>query len=159
MLCPKCHHKENKVLESRSTQEGQAIRRRRECLNCDYRFSTYEQVEVLDLTVIKRDGRRDAYSFDKLYSGIVKAFEKRPILEKDIKRFAEDVEREVQKKAKNSEILSSDIGNIVTKMLKRKDPVAYLRFISVYLQFQNINDFQEALNIFPYKGDKKSPKN
>jgi len=149
MQCPRCKHKNSKVLESRTTQEDHAIRRRRECLSCHFRFSTYEQVEILDLSVIKRDGRREPYYFEKLYNGIVKAFEKRPDTEKDIRRFAESIERDIHKKAKGGEVKSSEIGAIVIKRLKRKDPVAYLRFASVYLQFQDIKDFEEAINVFP----------
>jgi len=148
MQCPKCKHSDSKVLESRPAQENEAIRRRRECISCGFRFSTYEQVEILDLTVVKRDGRREAYSFDKLKKGILIAFEKRPITAKELKRFTEDIEREIQKKAKDGEISSTTVGSIVIKRLKRKDPVAYMRFASVYLQFQNIKDFQEAISTF-----------
>lgn len=149
MQCPKCKFHDSKVLESRPTQEEQAIRRRRECLSCEFRFSTYEQVEILDLSVVKRDGRREPYSFDKLHGGIVKAFEKRDISEKELKRFSETIERDIQNKAKGGEITSSDIGSIVVKKLKRKDPVAYVRFASVYLQFQDIADFKDAIAVFP----------
>ena len=157
MQCPKCNHKDSKVLESRPAQLAQAIRRRRECLSCHFRFSTYEQVEILDLSVVKRDGRRVPYVFDKMYGGIVKAFEKRPVTDKEIRRFAETIEREIYKKAKGGEIKSCDIGSIVVKRLKRKDPVAYLRFASVYMQFQNITDFEQAISVLPtYKlGAKK----
>jgi transcriptional repressor NrdR len=149
MQCPKCKHLDSKVLESRPTQEDQAIRRRRECLSCGFRFSTYEQVEILDLTVVKRDGRREPYSFEKMHGGILKAFEKIDISEKELKRFSETIERDIQNKAKNGEIRSSDIGAVVVKKLKRKDPVAYLRFASVYLQFQDIGDFKDAISVFP----------
>lgn len=156
MICPKCKSKNSKVLESRPAQANQAIRRRRECLSCKFRFSTYEQVEILDLNVVKRDGRKEPYSFEKLYDGIRKAFEKRPESEKKIKRFTESVEREIQKKSKHGEIESTKIGTIVLRKLKRKDPVAYLRFASVCLQFQDIEDFEEAMNVFP--GRKVAPK-
>lgn len=149
MQCPKCRQSKSKVLESRAADNTQAIRRRRECLNCGFRFSTYEQVEILDLTVVKRDGRRETYSFDKLYGGIQKSFEKRPTSDEDAKRFAEDIEREIQKRARSGEIRSSEIGDIVLKKLKRKDPVAYLRFASVYLQFENVKDFQQAISVLP----------
>ena len=149
MECPKCKQNKSRVLESRTTESGQTIRRRRECLNCGFRYSTYEQVEILDLTVVKRDGRREPYSFDKLYTGIVKAFEKRDMTEKDLKRFAEVVEREIQNKSRSGEIKSSDIGDIVIKRLKRRDPVAYLRFASVYLKFQNMQDFKTAMSTIP----------
>jgi transcriptional repressor NrdR len=144
------------VVESRSTQEGQAIRRRRECSSCGFRYSTYEQVEILELYVVKRKGEREPYSFEKLQSGIVKAFEKRSISEKELKRFTEDIEREIQKRAHGSEIESKVIGSIIIKKLKRKDPVAYMRFASVYLQFQNIHDFQDAISAF--SGSKVAPK-
>lgn len=103
----------------------------------------------MDLAVVKRDGRREPYSFDKLHGGIVKAFEKRDISEKELKRFSETIERDIQNKAKSGEITSSDIGSIVVKKLKRKDPVAYVRFASVYLQFQDIADFKDAIAVFP----------
>ncbi|HYD90758.1 MAG TPA: transcriptional regulator NrdR [Flavobacterium sp.] len=148
MQCPRCKHPDSKVVESRPTQESQAIRRRRECLDCGFRYSTYEQVEILELYVMKRSGGREPYSFEKLQSGIIKAFEKRDISEKELKRFTEDIEREIQKRSKNSEIESSTIGSIIIKKLKRKDPVAYMRFASVYLQFQDIEDFQQALSSF-----------
>ena len=149
MQCPKCKQHKSKVLESRPTDGDQVIRRRRECISCGLRYSTYEQVEILDLTVVKRDGRRQPYSFEKLYGGVQKAFEKRPADEQDIKRFTENIEREIQKRAKGGEIKSSDIGDIVLKKLKRKDPVAYLRFASVYLQFENVKDFEEAISVLP----------
>ena len=161
MLCPRCKHKNSKVLESRGVQEDQAIRRRRECLSCRFRFSTYEQVEILDLAVIKRDGRQEPYAFEKLYGGLLKALERRDETEKDLRRFAESIERDIHKKSKAGLIRSSEIGGIIMKRLKRKDPVAYVRFASVYLQFQDIKDFEEAINVFPnYKiSSKKSLNN
>lgn len=149
MNCPRCQHKDSKVIETRTTEGNQAIRRRRECLSCGFRFSTYEQVQILDLTVVKRDGRREPYSFDKLYGGLRRAFEKREVTEKETKRFAEVIERDIQNKAKGGEIKSAEIGDIVMRKLKRKDPVAYLRFASVYLQFQDVKDFEQAMSALP----------
>lgn len=121
-----------------------AIRRRRECVSCSFRFSTYEEMEILDLTVVKRDGVKELYSRDKMEKGIRKAFEKRPITEENFKKLISQIEQEIQKTA-NPEISSSQIGEIVMKKIKKVDKVAYVRFASVYKCFEDIEEFRAEL--------------
>lgn len=148
MRCPACHNIDTKVTDSRLANEGMAIRRRRECVKCEFRFSTYEEVEILNLTVVKRDGRRDPYSREKLEIGLRKAFEKRPITHDAFKRLVGSIERDIQLRGRN-EITSRQIGEIVMKRLKRVDPVAYIRFASVYRSFTDAESFWEELRLFP----------
>ena len=144
MRCPVCTHKDTKVVDSREAEEGFEIRRRRECAKCEYRFSTGEEVEILDLMVVKNDGARQPYLREKLISGLRKALEKRPYTLARFKRMVGAIERDVQKK-KNVEITSNDIGEIVMQHLRKFDGVAYVRFASVYRSFEDIKEFQEAL--------------
>lgn len=144
MRCPACHFEDTRVNDSRLVNEGMAIRRRRECAKCDFRFSTYEEVEILNLTVIKRDGRHEPYSKEKLERGLHKAFEKRPITHDDFKRLVNKIERDIQLAGKE-EIKSSEIGEIIMRNLKRKDQVAYIRFASVYRSFKDVQSFQQEL--------------
>lgn len=145
MRCPKCQNDDTKVVDSRPIEEGEAIRRRRECEKCGFRFSTYEQIEILDLSVIKRDGSKQLYSREKLERGIRRAFEKRPHTDDTLKKVISGVEQEIQKKAKDGEIGSSELGDIVMKKIKKVDKVAYIRFASVYRQFADVEEFKEAL--------------
>lgn len=145
MKCPACHHQDTKVTDSRLVNEGMAIRRRRECLQCGFRFSTYEEVEILNLTVIKRDGRTEPYSKEKLELGLRKAFEKRPITQDEFKKLVNRIEREIQLVEKHNEIKSSRIGDVLMKYLKKKDAVAYIRFASVYRSFKDAQTFQREL--------------
>lgn len=145
MKCPVCNYKETKVVDSRVASDEITIRRRRECLKCGFRFSTYEQVELLDLMVIKRDGRKESYSRDKVEQGLKKAFEKRPITEESFRILVNKIERNIQALKKN-EISSQEIGEIIMKELKRKDPVAYIRFASVYRAFEDLATFQKEIN-------------
>lgn len=140
MICPNCSHEDTKVLDSRPTNEGSAIRRRRECAKCEFRFSTYEEVELLDLTVVKRDGRTQPYMREKMESGIRKAFEKRPLSREDYRELVSKIEQDIQKLGKQ-EISSKEIGNIVMKKIKNLDQVAYIRFASVYRQFADVDEF------------------
>ncbi|MBI2607964.1 MAG: transcriptional repressor NrdR [Candidatus Doudnabacteria bacterium] len=140
MKCPKCSHEDTKVLDSRPLNEGMAIRRRRECIKCGFRFSTHEEMEILDLTVVKRDGTKQPYMREKIESGIRKAFEKRPLTRDDFIQIVSAIEQDIQKSGK-SEIGSKDIGSIVMKQIKKKDQVAYIRFASVYRQFQDVDEF------------------
>jgi len=142
MHCPFCGHSETKVLDSRDTNDGKAIRRRRECEKCKVRFSTYEEVELMRLTVIKKDGRKQDYDRKKMELGIRKALEKRPVTEEKIQRMFGDVEYELQSKEDN-EINSKEIGKIVLEKLKEIDDVAYLRFVSVYKSFKNAESFKK----------------
>lgn len=144
MKCPACHYEDTKVNDSRLVSDGMAIRRRRECIKCGFRFSTYEEVEILNLSVIKRDGRREPYSKEKTEQGLRKAFEKRPITKDEFKRLVNKIERDIQIAGKD-EIKSSDIGEIIMKNLKRKDQVAYIRFASVYRSFKDAKTFQQEL--------------
>lgn len=145
MKCPNCQNEDTKVLDSRPVEEASAIRRRRQCEKCEFRFSTYEQMEILDLTVIKRDGSRQLYSRDKLERGIKRALEKRPHTDDTIKKLISGIEQEIQKKSTSGEIKSSEIGEIVMKKLKKVDKVAYIRFASVYRCFEDLEEFKLEL--------------
>ncbi len=144
MRCPHCGHKEDKVVDSRATQEESAIRRRRECLKCGKRFTTYEYVEEVSLMVIKKDGRREPFDRKKMLSGIIKACEKRPVGMERMEEIATQVERAIQKKS-DREVSSSKIGELVMEKLKQLDEVAYVRFASVYRQFKDVGQFMEEL--------------
>lgn len=140
MKCPSCAHEDSKVLDSRPTNDGLAIRRRRECIKCQFRFSTHEEMEILDLTVVKRDGKKEPYMREKIESGIRKAFEKRPLSRDDFHALISGIEQDIQKLGKD-EILSKEIGNIVMRKIKSRDQVAYIRFASVYRQFADVDEF------------------
>ena len=157
MKCPVCLAPDTKVTDSRLTSEGFAIRRRRECVVCGYRFSTYEEVEILNLAVIKRDGRREPYSRDKLEKGLLKALEKRPFTKDDFKKLLNRIERDLHH-LQRSEVTSRTIGEIVMRRLKRFDGVAYIRFASVYRAFKDVATFQRELAGFTRrpKGHKKA---
>lgn len=144
MKCPACHHPDTKVTDSRLINDGMAIRRRRECLECGFRFSTYEEVEILNLTVVKRDGRTEPYNKEKLESGLRKALEKRPITHDEFKKLVSQIERDIQLEQKG-EIKTSQIGEIIMKHLKKTDAVAYIRFASVYRSFKDAQTFQREL--------------
>lgn len=145
MKCPSCSHEETKVIDSRVATDGLSIRRRRECESCAFRFSTYEEVEILDLQVQKRDGSLQSYSRDKLEFGLHKALEKRPVSSEDFKRLVSEIEQEIQKKMKDDKIESKEIGNIVIRKLKKYDPIAYIRFASVYRKFEDVEEFKKEL--------------
>lgn len=145
MKCPICHHQDTKVVDSRTASDGLAIRRRRQCLKCDFRFSTYEEMEILDLTVVKRDGKKEGYSREKLVRGLRKAFEKRSITEDNFKKLVNAVERDIQV-ANKSEVISAEIGKLVMRHLKKVDQVAYIRFASVYEDFKDAKEFKKELN-------------
>lgn len=140
MRCPNCAHEETKVLDSRPFNEGLAIRRRRECSACEFRFSTHEEMEILDLTVLKSDGRTQPYMREKIESGIRKAFEKRPLTRDCFQEMISSVERDIQKLGKEA-VTSREIGGLVMKYIKGKDQVAYIRFASVYRQFADVEEF------------------
>ncbi len=143
MKCPICYHSETKVVDSRVATDGLSIRRRRECLKCGFRFSTYEETEILDLQVVKRDGRKEAYNRDKMVSGLRKATEKRPIDSDQFKQLVNLIERDIQA-TRQAEIVSQDLGRIVMKQLKKMDKVAYIRFASVYSDFE-LQDLNQEL--------------
>ena len=142
MQCPNCNSEETKVTNKRDS--GSVTRRRRECLKCIKRFTTYERVE-LDLNVIKKDGRRVKFSRDKLFEGIEKNLQKRPFTTEQIEEIVNDVEAQIYRLAKDKDIPSSKIGDIVMKKLKKIDKVAYIRFAAVYRDFADIEEFQEAI--------------
>ncbi len=144
MNCPYCSHYETKVIDSRPTDEGQAIRRRRECLSCKKRFTTYEKVEEIPIVIVKRDGNRQSFNRNKIINGLIRACEKRPVSMQLIEQTVDDIERQLHNSMKK-EVLSEDIGKLVMNALKNIDDVAYVRFASVYRQFKDINTFMEEL--------------
>lgn len=144
MRCPFCNAKEDKVVDSRTTKDGSAIRRRRECLKCGKRYTTYERVEHVALMVVKKDGRREPFDPQKIKAGVLKACEKRPIGMEQIDRFVEEIEQALMGSV-DKEVSSEKIGALVMKKLRNLDEVAYVRFASVYRQFRDINEFMEEL--------------
>ncbi len=145
MICPNCQKEDTKVLDSRPIEEGTAIRRRRECDKCGFRFSTYEEMEILGLTVMKRNGNQQTYSREKLERGIRSSFQKREHTDQSIRKLLSAIEQDIQKKAKDGEISSSSIGEIVMNHIKKIDKVAYIRFASVYRQFEDVEEFKQEL--------------
>ncbi len=144
MHCPVCGHADSRVIDSRLAPDGASIRRRRHCDTCQYRFSTMEEIELLDVTIVKRDGRREAYRRDKLERGLRKALEKRSYTEADFRGLVQAVENEIQRSKKN-ELRSADVGECVMRCLKTFDKVAYIRFASVYRSFEDVESFQKEL--------------
>ena len=144
MRCPFCSHTEGKVVDSRSSKEGDSIRRRRECLKCGRRFTTYERIEEVAQMVIKKDGRREAFDRWKIKSGILKACEKRPVSLGQVESLIDDVERALFNSSDN-EVSTEAIGSAVMDRLKDIDQVAYVRFASVYRQFKDLNEFMDEL--------------
>jgi transcriptional repressor NrdR len=142
MLCPFCNHPETKVTDSRESSDGKVIRRRRECLKCAKRFSTYEQLELLNFMVVKKDGRKEEYKREKLEKGMRKALEKRPIEGKKIEEAIDEIEYKLQLD-KDCEIPARVIGRLVLEKLKELDDVAYLRFASVYKGFGSADSFKK----------------
>ena len=145
MKCPYCGYSESKVIDSRPAEEGTTIRRRRECLACSRRFTTYEIMERMPLVVIKRDGSRQAFDKMKIMNGMIRACEKRPVPLADLEAVADGIEAELQSSLER-EISTTEIGEMVMTKLKDMDEVAYVRFASVYRQFKDINTFMEELN-------------
>ncbi|KKP94397.1 MAG: Transcriptional repressor NrdR [Candidatus Moranbacteria bacterium GW2011_GWD2_36_12] len=144
MICPFCGHGDTKVVDSRDTNDGKAIRRRRECEKCQARFSTYEEMEIMRLTVVKRDGTRQEYDRKKIEIGIRKALEKRPVSEEKIGKAIGDIEYEIQARESN-EITSKEIGKMILEKLKELDDVGYLRFASVYKSFKTADSFRKEM--------------
>ena len=145
MKCPFCGYSESKVIDSRPAEEGATIRRRRECLSCQKRFTTYEIIERMPLVVVKRDGSRQSFDKVKLINGMVRACEKRPVTLSDLERIADEIEQELQSHLER-ETSTVDIGEMVMSRLKDLDEVAYVRFASVYRSFKDINTFMEELS-------------
>lgn len=145
MQCPFCQHPNNRVLESRAAEGGRSIRRRRECLACDRRFTTYERIEYVPITVIKSSGDRESFDRSKVLRGMVRACEKTGVTALELEALVDDIEAELQQRSQR-EIDSREIGELVLHHLRHVNEVAYVRFASVYRQFQGIQDFSEALN-------------
>ena len=158
MKCPFCGDAEDKVIDSRISNEGGSIRRRRECLKCRKRFTTYERLEEHPLMVIKKDGRREPFDRKKLLSGILKACEKRPVPMDKVEGMVDEVERIIQRNYEK-EVSSTAIGEFVMKQLHDLDEVAYVRFASVYRQFKDINQFMKELSSLLNEGQKPEEKN
>ena len=145
MKCPYCENTESKVIDSRPVDEGNSIRRRRECLSCTRRFTTYEQIESVPLVVIKKDGKRQVYNRQKIFSGILRACEKTTVTVAQIENVVQDIEAELFN-SMDSEIHASYIGDLVMDRLKKLDPIAYVRFASVYREFKDVSTFMEEIN-------------
>lgn len=144
MNCPFCSHYETKVVDSRPTDEGQAIRRRRECITCKKRFTTYEKVEEIPIIIVKKDGNRQSFNRNKIINGLIRACEKRPVSVQLIEKTVDDIERQLHN-SMEKEVMSETIGKMVMDALKNIDEVAYVRFASVYRQFKDINTFMEEV--------------
>ena len=144
MRCPSCGHEEDKVVDSRATKENSAVRRRRECLKCGQRFTTYEYIEHTPVVVVKKDGRREHFSREKILNGLLRACEKRPVSRESLEELVNEVERAVCSSVRD-EIPSSEIGNEVMNRLAALDQVAYVRFASVYRDFKDVTQFLDEL--------------
>jgi len=145
MRCPACNYEDTKVLDSRLSENENAVRRRRTCLKCGFRFSTLEETEILDLSVIKRDGRHEAYSRSKVEGGVRRALEKRPVTKQEFRSLIADIERDIYVLNK-PEIKTSEIGEITMRHLQKVDKVAYIRFASVYRAFTDVSNFREEIS-------------
>jgi len=150
MRCVQCASLKDKVLDSRMSKDGTTIRRRRECLNCGYRYTTYEQIERTELRVVKRDGTREAINREKLRNGLIKACEKRPVSMERIDRAVEEILAELHKDHV-SEVPSSNIGAKVMDKLHEIDPVAYVRYVSVYRQFEDVGEFIREIQALEHR--------
>ena len=146
MKCPYCGHKDDKVLDSRSIREGEGIRRRRECLACDRRFTTYEEIEEMRLVVVKKDERREPFDRSKILRGMLTACEKRPVSVAQLEAAVDEIERALYNRG-DKEVRSVEIGDMVIEKLKRMDQVAYIRFASVYRQFEDVTQFKELVEV------------
>lgn len=146
MKCPFCGHQDDKVLESRAVKGGEATKRRRECLACARRFTTYEEIEELRVMVVKRDGRREPFDRGKILRGMTVACEKRPVAMDTLESIADDIEQAVYDSGER-EIESSQVGDMVAEALRKVDQVAYVRFASVYMQFEDVRQFAEIVEL------------
>ncbi|WP_346930015.1 transcriptional regulator NrdR [Clostridium sp.] len=144
MKCPYCNGEESKVVDSRATEDDGAIRRRRECLNCNKRYTTYEKIEDIQIFVIKRNLTREVFNRDKIISGVIRACEKRPVSRLEIENLVNSIEKRLNN-TMTSEISSEEIGELILEKLKSMDEVAYIRFASVYRKFDDINSFIEEI--------------
>ena len=147
MRCPYCGNKNDSVIDSRSSKNGSSVRRRRKCLKCTKRFTTYEYVERVPLMVVKKDGRREPFEREKLLNGIMVACEKRPVSVKRVEKVVDDIEKYIERKH-DKEVASREIGELVMKHLHALDEIAYVRFASVYRQFRDVGQFVKELKKF-----------
>ena len=154
MKCPFCGHIEDKVVDSRESREGDVIRRRRECLRCDRRFTSYERIDEIPYMVVKKDGTREPFSREKVLAGVMKACEKRPIQMTKIEALVNQVEKYVQE-SRERERSTEKIGEVIMRRLKELDKVAYVRFASVYLDFKDVTEFMSELKSLVRKGSAK----
>lgn len=145
MLCPRCNHPESRVLESRSTEAGKSVRRRRECLDCTHRFTTYERIESVPITVVKRDNKRELFDRSKLLRGLSRACEKTNVTYEQLEDLVDEIEVKIQQST-TKKVSTETIGDWVLNSLKKTNEVAYIRFASVYGKFQGIKDFIETLD-------------
>ncbi len=144
MRCPFCGHLEDKVVDSREAKDGDSIRRRRECLECGRRFTSYERIDEIPYMVVKKDGKRESFDRAKVLSGLMRACEKRPISMTQLESIVDDIEKELQDSS-DRELPTSEIGKIIMRRLKALDKVAYVRFASVYLEFEDVSAFMTEL--------------
>jgi len=154
MKCPFCGHMEDKVVDSRESREGDVIRRRRECLRCDRRFTSYERIDEIPYMVVKKDGTREPFSREKVLAGVMKACEKRPIQMTKIEALVNQVEKYVQE-SRERERSTEKIGEVIMRRLKELDKVAYVRFASVYLDFKDVTEFMSELKSLVRKSSAK----
>jgi transcriptional repressor NrdR len=153
MKCPFCGFLEDKVVDSRESKDGDSIRRRRECLECSRRFTSYERIDEIPYMVVKKDGKRANFERNKIMAGLLRACEKRPISSAQLETIVDEVEKTVQD-SPDRELLTSEIGKIIMKSLKQLDKVAYVRFASVYLEFEDVSEFMNELKYLVRSRDK-----
>ena len=154
MKCPFCGHMENKVIDSRLAKDGQVIRRRRECTDCSKRFTSYERIEEVLPTVVKSDGRREAFDRTKVVAGILAACEKRPVPQRTIEEMVDDIERDLQETGER-EVEAADVGEAVLERLSAIDDVAYIRYASIFRNFADLAEFARELNVLLEEREKK----
>ncbi|HEV8130687.1 MAG TPA: transcriptional regulator NrdR [Acidobacteriota bacterium] len=145
MKCPYCEHLEDRVVDSRESKEGEVIRRRRECLACGRRFTSYERIDEIPYMVVKKDGRRERFDRNKVMSGLLHACEKRPVSTGQLEQIVDEIEQHVQD-SPDREITSEEVGKTVMLKLRQLDKVAYVRFASVYLEFKDVTEFMTEIN-------------
>jgi transcriptional repressor NrdR len=153
MRCPFCAHLEDKVVDSRESKEGDSIRRRRECIECGRRFTSYERIDEIPYLVVKKDGKREAFDRNKIMAGLLRACEKRPISASQLESIVDSVEKYVQESS-DRERPTSEVGKIIMRRLKELDKVAYVRFASVYLEFEDVSEFMTELKYLVRTRDK-----
>lgn len=157
MRCPFCSHIEDKVVDSRESKDGDSIRRRRECLGCGRRFTSYERIDEIPYMVVKKDGKRESWDRNKILAGLLRASEKRPISTGQLEKIVDEVEKNVQDSL-DRELATSDIGKIIMRRLKTLDKVAYVRFASVYLEFADVSEFMTELKDLVRSRERKAKK-